>query len=284
MGMMPTSGSGSSSGAGEYANAPGPNGYGPSSSKVPLDAAWADMQMQPSRQAPMPPVSSGMAGIGGGGGAHSSSRRNSGAQGLGGATPTNRSAGNSPNLNRTSGAFGQNGAGSGSGGGSLAPAGSVGNGVVPPARPSRAGTMPLDGIINSMNGFHMSGQPSPGINAGPPLLSPISTNVGAPSHPGYTRAPASNQPIGSSPTSYAPPPPLAHQPFSAPSNPYAAAQERAGVDEPETMIIEDKDLPDRPKGRERSGTTKSRDGGGKKSVFGFMTGVWRGVWGFKGRG
>jgi p21-activated kinase 1 len=31
-----------------------------------------------------------------------------------------------------------------------------------------------------------------------------------------------------------------------------------------------KDLPDKPKGRERSGTGKSREG--KKSVFGFMTG------------
>ncbi len=37
-------------------------------------------------------------------------------------------------------------------------------------------------------------------------------------------------------------------------------------------MIEEKDLPEKPKGRERSGTNKSSKDGGKKSVFGFMTG------------
>jgi hypothetical protein len=105
----------------------------------------------------------------------------------------------------------------------------------------------------------------------------------------YARAPASSAAVfsqsqshgggggsnGMSPTHTAPQPPLpqlTHQPFSAPSNPYSgAAIPEKVVDEPETMVIEEKDLPDKPKGRERSLTNKSRDGG-KKSVFGFMTG------------
>ncbi|KAJ9104015.1 hypothetical protein QFC19_004149 [Naganishia cerealis] len=71
------------------------------------------------------------------------------------------------------------------------------------------------------------------------------------------------------------PPALLHQPFSAPGNPYAIANasETTGVG---SMPIrtsggsDEKDLPEKPKGRERSLTNKSNKDG-KKSVFGFMS-------------
>lgn len=245
-----------------------------SSTTVPLDAAWGDMQ--PSRQAPYPPsATTTTTTTGTNGMSTTSSRRNSAAQGL---SSSSRSAGNSPNLNRTSGGFG--GGGVGGGNGMISPGSGGGlNGAVPPARPSRAGTLPLDGMYTALNGFAISGQPSSSLAANgmntAPVLPPINTM------PTYNRAPATISAAGGgggggglpqliSPTSALPShPPLTHQSFSAPTNPYSLMGETS--DEPETMVIEEKDLPEKPKGRERSGTNKSRDGG-KKGVFGFMTG------------
>lgn len=251
MGMASASGTASSSSSSS------------STTLVPLDAAWGDMQ--PSRQSPYPPVAGTNGTAGAAAGAGANSRRNSAVQGLATTSRSVGSTGQSPNLNRLSGGF--NG-----GNGWISPGGGS-NGAVPPARPSRAGTLPLDGMYTSLNGFKISGQPSPSLVASgmntAPVLPPINTM------PTYNRAPASTAAGGgglqqhTSPTSALQPPPLTHQSFSAPTNPYNVSSE--STDEPETMVIEEKDLPEKPKGRERSGTNKSSKDGGKKSVFGFMT-------------
>jgi len=78
------------------------------------------------------------------------------------------------------------------------------------------------------------------------------------------------------------PPPLHHQPFSAPSNPYPTQSLEKTLEEakiglgggvPMTVLeSKEKDLPKEPAaaGRNRSGTGKSLNN--KKSVFGVLTG------------
>ena len=168
----------------------------------------------------------------------SSSRRES--LGLGGSSSrsTSKSTNNSPNPNRFSGPI-------------SAPLNLVSSGhPIPPPRPSRAGTLP----------FAEGSAPHNGI-------------------PPHT----ANRAVGAS-SAYAvnpSPPPLLHQPFSAPTNPYAMqSMEKSldtnvglGVGMPmAVMEPRDKELPDKPGGRSRSGTGKSstRD---KKSVFGVLTGM-----------
>lgn len=129
---------------------------------------------------------------------------------------------------------------------------------IPPPRPTRAGTLPL--AESSLNGIspisatHANGR----INAAPGGMSP---GVAVPS--GYLTQPT--------------PPPLHHQPFSAPTNPYAIQSIEKGMDETKIgsgagmpmNVVEpskEKDLPNAPAAsRSRSGTGKSQKG---KSIFG----------------
>ena len=121
----------------------------------------------------------------------------------------------------------------------------------PPPRPTRAGTLPL-GDLN--------GEPGP--------LSP--------GLPGSSRGP------GGSGFAHPTPPPLNHQPFSAPTNPYAAqtldkqmedTNMGLGVGVPmDVQEPRDKELPQEPAmRRNRSGTGKSM-GKEKKSIFGALSG------------
>jgi hypothetical protein len=119
---------------------------------------------------------------------------------------------------------------------------------------------------------HSPYQASPHLLASPSVPSPMPSST-----PGYNRAPASSSLLngaasnnghlgGQSGTSLQPPP-LHHQPFSAPGNPYA---QTSGLDsEVEKMAVTADE--EKPKSRERSGT-KSSSKEGKKGVFGFMTG------------
>ena len=135
----------------------------------------------------------------------------------------------------------------------------------PPTRPSRAGTLPLDQQLN------MNGVGNLFRDANP--LSPSIASARSPS----AQTPSSSQFLNH------PPPPLHHQPFSAPGNPYAAAagldrdfEEKVGLGMGQPMgVVEprDKDLPKEPitMGRNRSGTGKSSKD--KKSVFGVLSGT-----------
>ncbi|WVR09051.1 hypothetical protein IAU60_006112 [Kwoniella sp. DSM 27419] len=207
--------------------------------------------LRPTRAAPAPPSSS-----------VASSRRES--QGYSSnssfrqpyPSSTTTSSQNSPNPNRYS-------AGAGGSGSYMAMTSGSSNGV-PPPRPTRAGTMPLGDISTSSNGWDPT--------------SPISTSARSPIM-GSPAAGAGASALLGQPA----PPPLHHQPMSAPGNPYATqttsleksfedAKIGLGVGVP--MPVEqpkDKDLPKEPAtiGRNRSGTGKSSKD--KKSVFGFMS-------------
>ena len=203
----------------------------------------------------------------------------------------NHSASSSPNPNRFSASFGRASgqdisAGMGRG---VANGGPAALSVhPPPPRPSRAGTMPLLDTHGAMSAVN-NGPPSAGpFNISSPTattgtaqhsLSPHSgqTHSAGLTSPQYLRSPASATPLmgaaaGITPHLPPPPPPAAplqppqfiHQPYSAPGNPYQT------VSHDQELGSDEKDLPDKPKGRERSGT-KSSTKEGKKSVFGFMT-------------
>jgi hypothetical protein len=262
-------------------------GYG-----SPLDGPW-ELPL-PTRSAPQPPTPGGM--TPGGLSVQSGWDRDgvSPGQGMG---RGNKSAGSSPNPNRFSQSFGKasvqgdTGSSNGTGGSNMAQGG-------PPMRPSRAGTMPLldshtglsaiNTSVHHQQQHHQAVSPSsnsrPTSFASPMIGTPHSAlspnpSQGGPSAfppvPGYHRAPASSSMLtgsssanGGGPLSSSTaggslqPPQLVHQPFSAPGNPYASED-----------VQEDKELPDKPKNRERSGTKSStKDGKEKKGVFGFMTG------------
>lgn len=193
----------------------------------PLEAPWDFQIPMPGRAAPAPP---------------STSRRNSGIQ----------STNSSPRQ--------RDGGGNGSAGVKINDFAAAGA-PPPPPRPTRAGTLPLDGLYT--NGI--GGGPVGGKTYSPHITSPIITHgPSLATSPAYTRAPNSTSAGSASVT-----PQLVHQPFSAPGNPYAAPEEASGS---QTPIDEEKDLPDRPKGRERSMTNKSTSGKGeKKGMFGFMS-------------
>lgn len=278
--------------------------------RSPLDAPWDVASLpQPGRSAPTPPVapsryqgiqqqtngglypaSSGRReSIGGYVSSNSPSRSGSiGGQGTG-------SANASPNPNRYSAAHGT--ATAAMYGLTAGMGASNGHASTPPPRPSRAGTVPLDGLYPLVtNGL----QPSSATGA-TMIASPLSN---AP--PSFNRAPASmsnihHQPLSAhqyqsmamgdqaltfSPNTFSSnagtlssalsPPPLLHQPFSAPGNPYAVANGSettvaASIPVRNSGGSDEKDLPEKPKGRERSLTNKSNKDG-KKSVFGFMSG------------
>lgn len=157
-----------------------------------------------------------------------------------------------------------------------------------PIRPSRAGTLPLNGLYGDVNGGGKTY--SPHISS-PIITSNINLSIGNPNQPAYNRAPTSMgmiSPVAMLPSAssasgpaamHHTPPPLHHQPFSAPVNPYAggAADDVSsapfGLQSGAVTPIEEhgeKDLPDKPKGRERSMTNKSQKGE-KKGMFGFMS-------------
>ena len=203
--------------------------------------------MQPSRPAPVPPGSS--------------SRRDSTgptspaqAYGTGAAASTSRagynpkSATDSPKPNRYSA------------GPTPTSMGMTSANGAPPPRPTRAGTLPLDRQWGAMNGVQSG-------NAFDPM-SPGLTSGRTPSGP-----PASTQ---SSNPSQPTPPPLQHQPFSAPGNPYSMEKDfddKVGLGVPMGVVEpREKELPREPlpTGRNRSGTGKSMKD--KKSVFGVLSG------------
>lgn len=148
----------------------------------------------------------------------------------------------------------------------LSMTGNGNGGGAPPPRPTRAGTLPLDQQL-SMNGI--TGQGNAFRDPNP--LSPSITSARSPT----TQTPSSSQFFNH------PPPPLHHQPFSAPGNPYAAGLDRdfdekvgLGMGTPMGVIEpRDKELPKEPAvmGRNRSGTGKSSKD--KKSVFGVLSGT-----------
>lgn len=291
-----------------------PSTHGSRSARSPLEAPWDTSSLpQPGRTAPVPPSASnrypGMQQQSNGSiYPNPSSRRDSAVGQLSSNSPSrngsisnqgNGSVNASPNQNRYSAGYGKaasamNGITTGLGNGN-------GNASTPPPRPSRAGTMPLDSLL-PLNTTGL--QPHNGNGSS---ISPVSNN----GPPSFSRAPASmsnihhhhHQPqshqyqpmvmgdqvqmlspnagfstngvLASSPSVLSPPP-LIHQPFSAPGNPYAIANAS------ETTVVgtmpirhsggsDEKDLPEKPKGRERSLTNKSNKDG-KKSVFGFMSG------------
>ncbi|KAJ9126732.1 hypothetical protein QFC24_001763 [Naganishia onofrii] len=291
-----------------------PTTHGSRSVRSPLEAPWDTSALpQPGRTAPVPPSASnrypGMQQQSNGSVyPNPSSRRDSAVAQLSSNSPSrngsigtqgNGSTNASPNQNRYSAGYGKataamNGITAGLGNGN-------GNASAPPPRPSRAGTMPLDSLLplnttglqpHNGNGSSIS----PVLNNGPPSFSraPASmSNI----HHHHHHQPQSHQyqpmvmgdqvqmlspnggfstngVLASSPSVLSPPP-LIHQPFSAPGNPYAIANAS------ETTVVgtmpirhsggsDEKDLPEKPKGRERSLTNKSNKDG-KKSVFGFMS-------------
>jgi p21-activated kinase 1 len=170
-----------------------------------------------------------------------------------------KSATNSPNPNRYSSGGTSNPNG---------PPGSMAmtsNGA-PPPRPTRAGTLPLDQQL----GLNMNGLGNY-RDRERDAVSP-STSVRSPTgFPSATQSQFASQPT---------PPPLHHQPFSAPGNPYAGGLEKdfdekvgLGVGVPMGVVEpRDKELPEKPitMGRNRSGTGKSLKD--KKSVFGVLSG------------
>ncbi|KAK4683767.1 hypothetical protein P7C73_g6462, partial [Tremellales sp. Uapishka_1] len=128
-------------------------------------------------------------------------------------------------------------------GGTAQPSQSQGNGA-PPPRPTRSGTLPLGNDYPS-NGNNIPPSRTNTNNTGSAFLTPT-------------------------------PPPLHHQPFSAPGNPYTSLEknfsDKVGLGVGMSMGIDkEKELPREPvaMGRNRSGTGKSsRD---KKSVFGVLS-------------
>ena len=276
--------------------------YGGSGSKYdsPLEKPW-DLPM-PTRTAPQPPTPGG--GMTPGGLSVQGSWERDGGVGQvspgGASTRGNKSASNSPNPNRFSQSFEKAGQQGDYPTGSMSARGSASGPSGAPPRPSRAGTMPLLDAHTGLTAINTAVGPggphgitSPSASTGPPtsshspyLSSPHIMNSSnsipspmPPVPPNYSRAPAStsvlNNGNGNGPhTPMTPmplqPPPLHHQPFSAPGNPYAMVGldgevEKAGAG------AEDKDGNEKSKGRERSGT-KSSTKEGKKGVFGFMTG------------
>jgi p21-activated kinase 1 len=260
LGMHPTS-AGSSprvaqgpsfggAGAGAGAGAVAGDRHGPSSYRT---AGTDPTSMVPSRAAPLPP---------------GPSRRDSA---LASSTNTNaypasssragafqsKSASNSPNPNRYS--AGPTSAGYLST--SMAMTGSS-NGA-PPPRPSRAGTLPLGDQFGHLNGT------TPTANSFRDPVPSARTVQGSPIA-GQTYLPTPQAP------------PLVHQPFSAPGNPYAMSSVEKGMEETKIGLgvgtpmpvqeSRDKELPKEPPtmGRNRSGTGKSSKD--KKSVFGVLSG------------
>lgn len=160
-----------------------------------------------------------------------------------------KSAANSPNPNRYSAGASTSG---------LPPQmSSTANGI-PPPRPTRAGTLPLG--ESSMNGL----SPISPANAASRINAPVGgMSPGMAAHPGYLAQPT--------------PPPLHHQPFSAPGNPYTTQGIEKGMEETKfglgmgtpMNVVEpskEKELPNAPiPSRSRSGTGKSQKG---KSIFG----------------
>jgi hypothetical protein len=219
--------------------------------------------MLPSRTAPPPPNTYSTQ--------HDTAVPSSPAQGYGASVSRmasgagySKSTQNSPNPNRYS---------AGPASSSLQPM-SNGN-AAPPQRPTRAGTLPLTDYIiptNSQppNSAFLQRDPSNPIS--PPLQSARS--------PALTASPNTQSSYSSQPA----PPPLQHQPFSAPGNPYAAStgleksfeDAKIGLGMGMPMGIadsKDKDLPKEPTtatGRNRSGTGKSSKD--KKSMFGVFAG------------
>jgi hypothetical protein len=211
--------------------------------------------VQPSRPAPPPPTGS-------------SSRRDSGlpsspAQGYSsGSTsrtgPTHtKSSHNSPNPNRFSAGAAPSSYHSPTMG--MAPANSA-----PPPRPIRAGTMPLT-----------DHKPSNGVAPGNEFRDPISPPIPSTRSPNMSATQSGFLP-------HPAPPPLHHQPFSAPTKPYVTQTLEKTLEEVKIglgmgvpmNVVEpkEKELPKEPPamGRNRSGTGKSLNN--KKSVFGVLTG------------
>ncbi|WWC91198.1 uncharacterized protein L201_006140 [Kwoniella dendrophila CBS 6074] len=207
--------------------------------------------LQPSRAAPLPP------------GSGSGSRRESQNYPSTSSTASrpvfqqSKSSNNSPNPNRYS-------AGASYSGNNMTMSSS--NGVLPPPRPTRAGTLPLGEHPgnNHSNGWDTTSSRSPNPNM---TSSPITSNS--------TFLPAvqtQQQHL---------PPALQHQPISAPGNPYSTQTSEKNFEDAKIGLgvgvplqvgePKDKDLPKEPGtiGRNRSGTGKSSKD--KKSVFGFMS-------------
>ena len=160
-----------------------------------------------------------------------------------------KSAANSPNPNRYSAGASTSG---------MIPQMTSASNGIPPPRPTRAGTLPLG--ESSMNGISpiSAAHATSRANIAPGGMSP-----GMAAHPGYLAQPN--------------PPPLHHQPFSAPGNPYGTQGIEKGMEETKLglgmgtpmNVVEpskEKELPNAPvPSRSRSGTGKSQKG---KSIFG----------------
>lgn len=171
--------------------------------------------------------------------------------GAGPSRPYPKSASNSPNPNRYSA------------GASSTPIPPISNGTngtngIPPPRPTRAGTMP----------YADSGQ-----NSLQPLSATQALTRGQPSV--LSPAPGSNFLAQPAPPTL---PPLHHQPYSSPNNPYSTQGIEKGIEDtklgqgmgmPMNVVepTKEKDLPNAPNAatRSRSGTGKSQKG---KSIFG----------------
>ena len=246
-----------------YTNGTSDRTHAPSAFRSPPLSSVFDTSMHPSRAAPPPPGPS--------------SRRDSGLPSTpsnhptpsgSGSRPTlppgqgsyqSKSATNSPNPNRYS---------SGAPSGLPSGMGMTSNGA-PPPRPTRAGTLPLDQQL----GINVNGSAFRDRDQNP--LSPTLTSArNQPGLPSGTQSQFLTQPT---------PPPLQHQPFSAPGNPYSVGIEKEfedkvglGMGTPMNVIEpRDKDLPEKPitMGRNRSGTGKSMKD--KKSVFGVLSGQYK---------
>jgi hypothetical protein len=278
--------------------------------KSPLDAPWDVSSLaQPGHSSSTPPVSGNRypgtsQQVNGAAYAATNGRRDSAtAQILSNSPSRNGSVGGhgggsanaSPNPNRYSAGYGKAAtAMNGMTAGLLANyAAGNGQASAPPPRPSRAGTLPLDSLSplvtnglsptnGSVNGTSTMASPSmaspPSFMRAPASMSNIHQPLPAHQYQSMTMGDQSHMmsPNGGNSPSVLSPPPLIHQPFSAPGNPYA------GANGSETTVVaqlhvrnsggsDEKDLPEKPKGRERSLTNKSNKDG-KKSVFGFMSG------------
>ena len=218
------------------------HGAAPSSFRSPPINAGYEQSMHPSRAAPAPP----------GGSRRDSSGLPPHSSTLGTFSKSaNHSNHPSPNPHRNSA-------------GAVPPsvgmaAGNSYGASAPPPRPTRAGTIPFNEPSNAANG---------------------ATNFNAfrdvPPTPGTDRL----GPGGGSGFVSHTPPPLHHQPFSAPGNPHAGAmleksfEEKLGIAAGPPFDGKEKDLPKEPSGgRSRSGTGKSSNN--KKSVFGVLSGELR---------
>jgi p21-activated kinase 1 len=132
----------------------------------------------------------------------------------------------------------------------------TGTNGIPPPRPTRAGTLPYDNGVPGMQPMSAS-QGLARANAAAGGLSPAGGGVGFPPHSA--------------------PPPLQHQPFSSPANPYSTQGIEKGIEDTKLglgmgmpmNVVEpskEKELPNAPNAtRSRSGTGKSQKG---KSIFG----------------